>query len=145
MVQLARTTCNASVRESRDGLPGYTEAKSRTRRAIGNNTSNQPLQGAQHNVLDVTEDVSLGVVCAIWKAMHLVICELQAATFLQTNIPYIMQAFVCSLDPPARCSISCVHMLFELSTFENSHSSIPETPPPRCCPKCRQHSRTLRA
>lgn len=50
--------------------------------AICHYTSVQTAQGAQHNVLNVTENVGLGVASAIWKAMHLVKCKVQAAAVL---------------------------------------------------------------
>ena len=62
---------------------GTLRARAHTRLAVGHDTSIETLQGAQHNVLDVTEDVSLAVAGPFWKAMHLVKCEVQAAAILQ--------------------------------------------------------------
>ena len=59
--------------------------KHQTCLAIGHDTAIEALQHAQHNVLDIAEDVSLAVVGPIWEAMHLVKREVQAAAILQAN------------------------------------------------------------
>ncbi len=80
--------------------------RARTCLAIRHDASIVTLQGAKHNVLDVTEDVSLGVASAFWKAMHLVKCELLAAAILQKAIPCIRPG-ICLLfaRPCDRCML----------------------------------------
>ena len=63
-------------------MMGQSEARAQTCRAVGHDTSVLTFKSAQHNVLDITEDVSLGIAGTTWQAIHLVKCELQAAAIL---------------------------------------------------------------
>ena len=71
--------------------------------AIGHDASIKTFQGAQYNVLDITEEVSLGVASTIRPSMHLVKYEFLGAATLQKVMPCIRPGACLLIAHPADC------------------------------------------